>query len=409
MIARLKSLKIIWISALIMAMTPMIAQALPGYCDSQSVHQIQRPYAKGAAAKPSFIYRYSLGSEIRPNDPVVIFIPGGPGQTSMDMSIAIPSEFQLVRIDPRGVGCNEVSDLSDEDFNSEVLARDVLAVVRDLKLKKYIIHGISYGTIVATMAASLAESEGTPPPSAVVLEGVIGRAFQPGEYIQAYFDRWAQIKTSVSPEVLDLFKRTPLPFGLSSQEWAAWISSNLIFGILPDGENYLLSELANLEVQHIEQQKFFRNRVVRAVVAPSEAKTRLYRQIACREMVPDVRDVKYDFDFIGGNLTATDKNLCSGLTLDRGFDAKKYPVKSPLYYFSGDLDPVTPPAQARYHFDSQTGPRTLLTVHQGGHQPLSVNMGDCSPEIWRALATGITSRVITSLKDCSLTTQVDQK
>ena len=389
------------------ATLPLVSQALPSYCNSETVHEITRPYANSSG---TFTYRYSIGSEVQPNDPVVIFVPGGPGQTSMDMSIAIPNEFILVRTDPRGVGCNEVDGLTDEDFNSEVLARDVLAIVRDLKLKKYMIHGISYGTIVATMAASLAESENTLPPSTLVLEGVIGKAFQPGEYSEGYFQNWKNVKPLISDSILNLFNYSPLPFGLSSQEWAAWISSNLIYGILPSGDNYLLNEISNLDGNHsLAEKRAFKNRVLRAIAPPTPAKTRIYQQIACREMVPDVHDVKFDFDFINGDLVATDRNLCTGLSLDRPFDAKKYPVKSPIYYFTGDTDPVTPLYQAQYHFDSQSAHRSWVVVSKGGHQALSANLADCSRDVWMALYRGSDQMVSDALRTCAAPTRTERK
>lgn len=388
--------------------TPLFANALPSYCYSETVHEIQRPYA---GQKGTFSYRYGSGSEILPDDKVVVFIPGGPGQTSLDMSIALPSEFKLVRIDPRGVGCNENSALENADFNSETLARDVLAVVRDLKLKNYMLQGISYGTIVATMAASLAAEEKVPAPSAVVLEGVIGRAFHNQEYIQGYLDAWARVKTKISAEVLNLFRKTSLPFGFTSEQWAAWLSSSLIYGELPDSDEYILTELPNLDSGHGEDaRKFLRNRIARGIAEPSPAKTKLYRQIACREFVPDVRDVKFDFDLVGGELVATDKNLCSGLQLDRPFDSERYQISSPIYYFSGALDPATPLPQAQWHFDSQQGEaKTWVIVEKGGHQALSANLSDCSNDIWRAIGENDSKKMREVLKTCALKTQVRGK
>ncbi|MCB9073880.1 MAG: alpha/beta hydrolase [Bdellovibrionaceae bacterium] len=381
--------------------------ALPNYCNSEVVHQIQRPYAKG---KKTFSYRYSVRDDINTeeNENVVVFVPGGPGQTSMDMLIALPNDFRLVRIDPRGVGCNENVALTDEDFTSEILAQDILAVVRDLHLKKYILHGISYGTVVATMVASLAESQKTVLPQAVVLEGVIGNAYGPDEYYKGYLSVWNRIKPQLPINIQHMLIQEPLPLGLSSKEWAAWITSNLIYGVLPQGDDAAVTQLLRLNaIQKSANDKEKLLSLIQHFIAPPTAgRTQIYTQITCRELVPDVRDVKFDFDLKGGDIVISNQNLCRNIKMDHPFDSKRYPVKSPIYYFSGEHDPVTPISQAQYHFNNQTGTRTWVQVSKGGHPALSVNLADCSPQVWQAIAENSSDKFKTAMQSCAARTSI---
>jgi pimeloyl-ACP methyl ester carboxylesterase len=369
---------------------------LPSHCSSSSVHQIERPIYPDSIG-PTFTYRFNVSQREDKNSPLIIFIPGGPGQTSMDMGLSYPYEFSIVRTDPRGMGCNEDKNLPSESLSSLAIAEDILALIRELKPKRYFIHGISHGTIVATMVAALAEKESDFRPEAVILEGTIGRVYKPGEYLEGFFKRWETVKSQLPKKLQTRLMKEEHPFGLTGKEWAAWLSSILIYGILPSGSDYALDQLVHLD--SIKQQ----------TTKPSEAKERIYKEIACREFVPDVRDVKFDLNWSKGNLIDSGLRLCTGTTLNRAFDAKNFKVKSPIYYFSGGLDPVTPPAHARYHFDSGASHRTLISIPQGGHTAFSTNLSDCSSDVWLGFLASDQSQVKKALKSCSLPSIVESK
>jgi surfactin synthase thioesterase subunit len=63
----------------------------------------------------------------------------------------------------------------------------VLAIVEELRLDDYMLYGISYGTLLATLVASRAEERGLPLPKAIVLEGVLGMAFDAERPTEAAF------------------------------------------------------------------------------------------------------------------------------------------------------------------------------------------------------------------------------
>lgn len=371
---------------------------LPHRCLGENAHSIPRDH---------FVYRYTMSEGTDPSAPTVIFIPGGPGQTSTDAPLSIPGEFSLIRTDPRGVGCNQSDTLTDADLTSEQIAKDILAIVRDRHLTRYILHGISYGTVVATMAAALAPAEHTPPPLAVVLEGTIGRAFHAGEYDKGYISRWQKLRAQIPARLLSELSQANLPLGISSRQMASWISAMTIFGEVPTGVDYGLFQLQRLDQVHENPDDADNLRgLIRTLTAPpSAARLRLYRDITCHELVPDMRDVVYDFDLKNGELVDSGLRLCDGEALDRPFDAGNYPVSAPIYYFSGREDPATPPFQARYHFETQKAQRTLVSIANGGHQALSNTLGDCVTPIWRAIAHNDSDEFDSALKSCSLGSQ----
>jgi pimeloyl-ACP methyl ester carboxylesterase len=111
--------------------------------------------------------------------------------------------------------------------------------------------------------------------------------------------------------------------------------------------------------------------------------------------------VKFDYDLSEGNLVAIPDQLCAGVAFDHPFDSRLFQSPSPIYYFSGSRDPVTPPVHARYHATHQSASRIFVTVPRGGHHALSENLSDCSEEIWLAILNGQPERVRQALSGCA--------
>ncbi len=383
-------LKFLWI---LLISSFSMATELPARCYSEAVRVIERPFSAG-----KFEYRFGVSTRENADAPMIIFVPGGPGQTSMDMPLAYSNDFAVVRTDPRGVGCNESNALTTADFTSYEIALDILAVVRELKPKRYFLHGISYGTIPATIAASLAEKENLPLPEAVILEGTIGKAYEKDEYNQGILNAWKDEKKKLPKNVIDQLSSSKLPFNYSSRDWATYLSTALIFGVLPySGKTYFEETLPYLIS---DKRDYLELHMKTFLLPPNENRKEVYKAIACREFVPDVRDVKYDYDLVNGDLVVTDKKLCEGIPFDRPYDSKNYQVKSPIYYFSGNLDPVTSRQQALHHFNSQNVKRTFVSLERGGHQTLSGNLMDCFENIWLSILNS--SDLAKSLSQCLL-------
>src|SRR5262245_41883587 len=84
-------------------------------CDTAAVQRISRPYWDGSTDTFEYAFEYHAASS--PNLPTVVYIPGGPGQTSIgeseDWLSRLPAGYGVVLTDPRGVGCNANPDVKE--------------------------------------------------------------------------------------------------------------------------------------------------------------------------------------------------------------------------------------------------------------------------------------------------------
>jgi pimeloyl-ACP methyl ester carboxylesterase len=374
-----------FLALLALAFSPAAEAASSSYCQASAARHIERPVNPHAPGSDSFQFTYSVGEGGDEALPLLVVLPGGPGQGAISMPLAIPGELKVLRIDPRGVGCNE--GVPTAALRSDFAATDVLAAIRAEKPKSYILYGASYGTLLATHVAALAEAEGLPP-RAIVLEGVLGRAFGEGEYMNGFFKRWAAVRAALPAPVREELARAPLPFGKSAAEWGGYLSSLFFVG----------KQAGSEEDDAVTQLKRLADPATRSLVekrlnlfakAPAADRLRVFREVTCREIANDMRDLQFDYDLVGGELLPRETNFCQGIAFERPFDSAASSLRSPIYYFSGAGDPATPPVQARYHFAHQTrAARIMVTLPAGGHLPLSLNMADCSREIWLAIAAG---------------------
>ncbi len=367
-------------------------------CGAADVHHVAVPldYARPQDG------RFDLGFRLRPGSgvarPLVIVLPGGPGGTLIRedrnvLSGGIPDDAPVVLTDPRGAGCNDDPRLTeDRDFSSEWLARDVLAIVGALETARggrldYILYGQSYGTVVATIAAAIAARESRTPPRALVLEGTLGHAFRSYEQQFTAFQaewhllrdalplRWQQvIRTGAFHDVL----------GSNSITWARLIDRSILRGYHPDGDSDLEEQLAS-------EVLLFRSlrSIGRTQYGDEQAgESRLLRVIACEELTGDLYPGR---DMRGGELVLTGSDACAGSRrLVRPYDAAQWPVAAPIVYFQGLHDAATPPSQARYHFDVESGaPRWFIAVDRAGHSVLSITLavGDCRDGLWGAIGS----------------------
>jgi len=358
-------------------------------CHSAAARKIEVPmYPGNEKSRAHFSYTYAVGGEPEAKRPWIVVLPGGPGQASIPMPLAMPSGFPILRIDPRGVGCNSEPKLPVKALASAFAAADVAAVIRKENLKSYILYGASYGTLLATLVAEKLEQDGGPPPRAIVLEGVLGRAFEKDGYLKPTLARWKAVREQLRPETRAELSSSPLPFGASSLHWAAYISSLLYAGVPAGGtEDMAVDQLERL--RNPKLRPFVEKQIERAVAAPDPDRLRIFREVTCREIAPDMRDLQFDYELKEGVLIPRETSFCQGIKPGPLYDSAKAKLKSPLYYFSGALDPSTPPSEARYHLEHQpSSSRTLVRVPRGGHLALSLNLSDCAPALWEAIAEG---------------------
>ncbi len=333
----------------------------------------------------------------------MIFLPGGPGQSSITSSDPrIDPSYGFIQTDPRGVGCNNKPEVSLNSISSETLALDVIALIEFLKLDNYILYGISYGTSLATRVAFETEKKGIPAPKALVLEGVLSRSFRAHEAELNYATAWEKAKLSLPADLVQLISQDPSPLGASPRQWALWLKGMLSIGKFPDSPLSIQSMLGLLKGTAVERDLL--KGMITNNQGPAEDEFRVYKQIVCREF--------YEHDywptFSNGEIKAdfASEDSCHGLKRTNPFDVKTFPFRGTIYYFSGQLDPATPPGLAKYHFDNQPeAKKYLIQVIEGGHNSLKVNLNDCSDKIWTEILYD-TGKIVDALRNCRLETEV---
>lgn len=381
-----------------------IADVANDHCMGDDIIKIQRPYYPDRPNSERFVYSFRLSRDANPDAPYVIYLPGGPGNTSMESSrFGIPAGAHVVTTDPRGVGCNAFvrRDVSDEALQTRYLASDILAVVSYLQPKQYILYGQSYGTVLAIVAAHMAEEVGQHP-AGVVLEGILGRAITPEDDVTAAF--WSRAKSRLSPEVREQFNAEKLPLGFSGEAWGSFISLIFNGGIQP-----VVSLLEFLSPNAPTGHRQILKNMVAAIATADASDTKtpadvLFRAIACRELQQQGR--KYILE--RGELKLVGENVCEGKTLDHRFDSARYQILAPIYYFEGEEDRATPLAMARYHFDNQRkAPKFFVTIPEIGHMSPITSLGDCKDLVWNSILSGDTKQVAPAIATCKTMPTLD--
>lgn len=364
----------------------------PSYCKVPTIQEIKVPLFPDRAQTKHVTYQFDYRPPASSTVPTVVYILGGPGQSAISNGVGFysaPDEFGAVLIDPRGVGCNETPDfLNDSSISSEFVADDIVEVVRGLHLNNYIIYGISYGTAVGTIVASKVESAGLPKPSALVFDGVLGRAFENEETYMEYSRRWDSIYQALPANVRNrLNNNGGLPFGFSGEQWGTWLANSL----LSQGINALVSTsvydalAAGLSDQaSAENQESLRLAVLRASNDLSGSlgiNKRFYEQIGCNEIFPAIHA---DPRLSNGALDFTFTKRCQ---MTHPFDSAKWAFTSPVYYFSGEIDVATPMWQAEYHLlHHSMASRWWIKIPDGGHGSIAGRLMSCAKNIWASIA-----------------------
>ncbi|MGE0547835.1 MAG: hypothetical protein AB7O24_18835 [Kofleriaceae bacterium] len=317
--------------------------------------------------------------------------------------------------DPRGVGCNTLAQLPSAEvssafFRTQEIARDVVAAIADRRLDNYIVFGISYGTLLATTVANELELSLLPAPNAVVLEGVLGRAFGADFAGAEYITQWDRVRAALPADVLSELDTSAAPYGLTPVEW-----SRVLMGMLPMGPLDVLNYASALSSATPEEtrQEVLAELKARAAERPHSAagEVELYRQVACREIMDTVPANDLDVVFDAGKLVrnaAEEGTKCNGLTATTPYDAASLPFTPKTYYFLGDSDVATPKWQGDYHYDNRSGTSVKIVTTNGGHNSLEYNQLGCAPKLMASIAAG-GADLEAVLTECPMPATLEQK
>lgn len=372
----------------------------PTYCNQADVFTIERPLYPNQKHSKTFRYRYQLFKGGAVDSPVIVALPGGPGVASISANPAsfpmVGPGFNIIYTDQRGSGCNilEGKEVSDQAYSTENFASDIIAIIKKENLKKYVLYGHSFGTVHATVTASLIEQarahgEFINLPQALILEGIIGRYFKAGEALTAYQTSWNNVLDRL-PEDVQVQLRKPLPpfsdLSEVSDRWGAFLFNQLYNGRFPEENVYARSFNLEWKLKLLASNNPSDIEKIKNEISNSQAEDYGYtfRVLGCNEVFTDYPS---KFSLANGTLNGIG-NYCDGLKITRPYDSKSWPNTIPVFYFEGTDDQATPLWQARYHVENQpSGKKHFILIEGASHMPLSYSLtaANCKKAVWDSL------------------------
>ena len=366
------------------------------------------------------IYAY-FAEKYDSSKPTYVFFLGGPGQNS-HQSMSFKFNFfktlgyNFLLMDQRGISFSRFDKVDDalntENYSSEYTAKDMLSVVDSLGLKKVSVYGASYGTIPATIFASMFPERTT----SVVLEGVvydgdktIYQDLHRVKILQRYYDSLSEnikvkIETLINEKQLNEYE---LPGTL--------MAILMMYGedMLPFYTKVLNRALIETEFKSradlVKAWGDVSNETFPAKKSYSMVPPKLSNDICFKiEDSSDVNQILMIKEFGASELTSfttfTLKNRKIEPLMHSGYvksdtyknwpnskvyySANNYPVKTPLFYLQGTYDGATPATGAILHFKNTPQVDSQLFLFKGSpHMPTGKiinDMNDLETE-WKPL------------------------
>ena len=366
--------------------------------DIKTIRTVKVPWDPTKSKSPTFDFRFKY-EIVNPLAPTVVIIPGGPGQTSITPNGqlplgAVPAGYNKIYTDPRSQGCNYAleSNVLAQYLKTEFVVNDIFLALKSVNLQNYIIYGASYGTVVATQLVKKIEAEKFELPTALVLEGTVGKKYDNFDSYFYYFQyEWDKLFKQLPPRWKTYFQSGKNETTFSKSEWASLITSDLIIGDIPDAPingQFLYYHLHLLELYFAKKVPAKDQPMLNSMFAKlkdPQFPNLFFRMIGCGELWGDWY---FGRSLEGGRLVRTGKNVCEGIEYKKPYDSAKFliPEAVPIYYFQGANDPATPLNTALYHFAVQTKTsRQFFTVTGAAHAPLTSSLRTCADDIWTSI------------------------
>lgn len=325
-----------------------------------------------------FIYSWTK-KRFNPAWKTFIFVDGGPGNHSHESLLDLEN-WNVIFFDQRGIACSrpERRDifLSSKFYSSYQTARDIEEIRRFYSISQLSVYGVSYGTVPATIYASLFPAH----TYSVVLEGTIFSGdnlfIQPErreQMLQTFFD---SLPLKTQDRILELSNRSDIPNN--------WFSSMGMFMLYLDDpyEKYktFLKNTIWLEDPAPSLTGILMNQLFDENSPLNESKT-AFGMLACKELGGNITGVSFYSVFRGRKLVSDAFNhmnpQCQFLKIPLNdttlnYFSSRYPVQAPIYYIQGAMGGATVLDQAYLHAKhTAKGKSYLLIADKGGHQPLA--------------------------------------
>jgi proline iminopeptidase len=311
--------------------------------------------------------------------PTMIFVAGGPGATAHDSRLSLDG-WNVVFFDQRGNSCSRPETrelyLDPRFYSSELIARDVDEIRKELGLEQISVYGVSYGTAPAQVYASLFPAH----TRAIVLEGVVAKGgaelMEPErrrKTLQAFFD---SLPLNVQDKILELSHHPKIP-----APWFSAVGMMMLYNDEPftGFRTFLDTVLSDESVALSVLSAFFPPEPEDAEFGFGHV---LMGMIGCQELGMNLSGVSFYSVFEGRRLVSTHENhlqanYCESLGFKTEahtalFNAADWPTLAPVTYFQGLRDGATDVTQALWHYkQAARGFAQLVLVREGGHMPIN--------------------------------------
>lgn len=325
-----------------------------------------------------FQMHYWLSKPIDPSQKSLVLIPGGPGQTFHKMEWVKSNNINIIYFDPRGMGCSTpLNDklLNNPDFySSKYVAHDLEQLRQHLGISKWSIYGHSFGTIAASIYASLYPAA----TDTLILEGTI---YSGGTELWYSPARKQLLQKVISTLPLDVQNKI-----LSFETYninSVWFSQVLL-DELPSGfDRDRLRQRIDRYFRYRSKQtssKIYTPRVFTDVTPYFSRNAHLI--LSCKELAADVYSPARLFSFDGNEFqyleNYTYSSECAEWEITKEiYTVKDYSINVPTFYFHGEFDYLTTLDDAKKHFEqNQSSKKVFLTLKYGGHQPFLSSMNE---------------------------------
>ncbi|MBY0415328.1 MAG: alpha/beta hydrolase [Bdellovibrionales bacterium] len=311
-----------------------------------------------------------------PNRPTVVYLTGGPGQTSHWGQSALTGDYNLLLVDQRGIACSRPRTyedyLSPDFYSAKNIAMDLEEIRKKLNIEKWTVYGVSFGTIPATIYGSMFPKH----TRSVILEGVAydAQGLWNNEQLKKILKEEIEAQPLIVQEKLRNLSQTKI----DPMWFFMWAKTELLMneGRQTLKENLLkLSDpleyedfLSMLETQFVPQVDFEKNDLF-------QFNEIAYYMNACQELGLLNYKSELTFSATGEIIPAPNTEAlrsCAKLNLEPTelFSASSYPLKVPTFYFQGENDSATSIQGSYKHFkEVATGVKQFFFLKDGGHNP----------------------------------------
>jgi pimeloyl-ACP methyl ester carboxylesterase len=339
-------------------------------------------------------------AQLAPAKGTVFFFCGGPGYacTKDGRPHSIPSDMNVVTFDYLGLGANAAK-VSTSEMSIEAQADVAIGLIKELKVKDYVLYGQSFGTTVATVAAARLSNKVTElsadkvpnKPKMIILDGVVGTASKLDRALatkKAADRAWQLLNKTEQARFQKAYERESRGLGTREKtELNDSLTSLVESGPLKaaDGLRDFSRPLKLSDVNPTDKDETHTS----DGMGPRQAHE--YRAAGCQ--VDSQPHTKSAGDLFGGLVHASAPNepgelwLCSCPLLKNTYDSKTHQIKDvPIVYINSETDVQTPIVSAKYHFESQLASNTkiFITPKDGGHGELEGMLLGCGEKFWHA-------------------------